>query len=100
MYHAAKPATGRTANNTQSHGRRLRSLIGFIGKGHARAHGQLGKPMVEHAVAMENEPNWVIGRKAARRLRREAISASLSERHGRNGPVDLVLRPEGDGPGR
>jgi len=52
------------------------------------------------ASASRNEPNWVIGRKAAQRLRREAISASLSERHGRNGAVDLGLRPEGDGPGR
>ena len=52
------------------------------------------------ASTSRNEPNWVIGRKAAQRLRREAISASLSERHGRNGAVDLGLRPEGDGPGR
>ena len=38
----------------QLNGRRLRSLIaGFLGKGHARAHGQAGKTIVEHAVAME-----------------------------------------------
>ncbi len=70
----------------------------LFGPGGSRAAGS--STFCARASASRNEPNWVIGRKAAHRLRREAISASLSERHGRNGAVDLGLRPEGDGPGR
>ncbi len=69
----------------QLYGRRLRSLIaGFLGKGHARAHGQAGKTIVEHAVAMEIDFFSVAGLE-------EAELAGRIEPHDRSNRRALVM---------
>ncbi len=56
--------------------------------------------MISRSPAVGCEVRACVAEVAGRRPDSRVIGSLLSERHGRDGAVDLVHRPEGDGPGR